>query len=74
LSDNLGNGISSAEGHLKKALGLHPVQKRRFQPKTTQSDPDSPIAPNWLGKIPTPDQPNQVWVADITYIETQLIH
>jgi transposase InsO family protein len=45
-------------------------QKRRFVPRTTQSDHDHPIAPNWLAKVPRPDQPDQIWVVDITYIET----
>ena len=45
-------------------------QKRRFVPRTTQSDHDHPIAPNWLAKVPRPDKPDQVWVVDITYIET----
>jgi putative transposase len=46
-------------------------QKRRFRPRTTQSDHAHPIAPNWLAQVPAPDRPDQVWVADITYIETQ---
>lgn len=50
--------------------GLRAVQKKRFVPGTTQSDPALPIAPNWLAKIPTPDQPDQVWLSDITYIPT----
>ena len=41
-------------------------QKRRFVPRTTQSDHDHPIAPNWLAKVPQPDQPDQIWVVDIT--------
>ena len=45
-------------------------QKRRFVPRTTQSDHDLPIAPNWLAKVPTPDRPDQLWVVDITYIAT----
>ncbi len=45
-------------------------QKRRFVPRTTQSDHDLPIAPNWLAKVPTPDRPDQIWVVDITYIAT----
>lgn len=45
-------------------------QKRRFVPRTTQSDHDLPLAPNWLAKVPTPDRPNQIWVVDITYIAT----
>jgi putative transposase len=45
-------------------------QKRRFVPRTTQSDHDCPIAPNWLAKVPLPDRPDQVWVVDITYIPT----
>lgn len=45
-------------------------QKRRFVPRTTQSDHDQPIAPNWLAKVPTPVKPDQVWVVDITYIPT----
>jgi putative transposase len=56
---------------LMRARGLRARQKRRFRPRTTQSDHDNPIAPNWLARVPAPDRPDQVWVADITYIETQ---
>ena len=45
-------------------------QKRRYRPQTTQSDHDQPIAPNWLKRIPAAAAPNQIWVADITFIET----
>jgi transposase InsO family protein len=45
-------------------------QKRRYVPRTTQSDHDQPIAPNWLAQVPTPVRPDQVWVVDITYIAT----
>lgn len=55
---------------LMRRMGLRARQKRRFVPRTTQSDHDHPIAPNWLAKVPTPDRPDQVWVVDITYIPT----
>jgi putative transposase len=45
-------------------------QKRRFVPRTTQSHHDRPIAPNWLAQVPAPARPDQVWVADITYLAT----
>ena len=50
---------------------LTPRQKRkRWRPVTTDSNHRQPVAENWLAKVPTPDQPDQVWVADITYIDT----
>lgn len=49
---------------------LRARQKRRFVPSTTQSDHDFPIAPNWMSKVPTPVRPDQVWVVDLTYIQT----
>jgi transposase InsO family protein len=55
---------------LMRQQGLRARQKRRFRPRTTQSDHEHPIAPNWLARVPAPDRPDQVWVADITYIET----
>ena len=47
---------------------LRARQKRRFVPHTTRSDHDQPVAPNLLGKLPAPVRPDQVWVADITYL------
>lgn len=56
---------------LQRQLGLHPRQKRRWRPRTTQCDPRLPVAENWLAKMPEPDRPDQIWVADITYIQTK---
>jgi putative transposase len=51
---------------LMKEHGLT-VQPRRRYVVTTDSDHDGPIFPN-LAKEATPTGPNQLWVADITYI------
>jgi len=48
---------------------LRPTWKRRFV-VTTVSDHTSPIAANHLKRRFTVPQPNQAWVADITYIPT----
>ena len=55
---------------LMREHGLKARQKRRFVPRTTQSDHDQPIAPNWLSQVPLPVKPDQTWVVDITYIAT----
>lgn len=50
---------------------LTPRQKRKhWRPSTTDSNHRQPVAENWLAKMPAPDRPDQVWVADITYIDT----
>jgi putative transposase len=46
-------------------------QKARYRPRTTDSHHDQPIAFNGLAQAPKPTAPNQIWVADITYIKTQ---
>lgn len=43
---------------------------RRYRVRTTDSRHDEPIAPNRLADRPAPTAPNQIWVADITYIPT----
>lgn len=45
-------------------------QRRRYRPRTTDSNHDHPIAPNRLAELPTTTRIDQVWLADITYIET----
>jgi putative transposase len=50
--------------------GIQAITSRRFWVRTTDSHHDLPIAPNRLGKNFAAGQPNQVWLADITYVPT----
>ncbi len=51
---------------LMREHDLQPRQRRRYI-ATTDGDHDLPIFPN-LAKNMTPNGPNQLWVADITYV------
>ena len=51
---------------LMREHALNPKQHRRFI-ATTDSNHNYPIFPD-LAKTMTPDGPNQLWVADITYV------
>lgn len=51
--------------------GLCGRQKGRYRVQTTDSHHDEPIAPHLLAQAPKPTAPNQIWVQDITYIETR---
>lgn len=56
---------------LMKVNGLCGRQKGRYRVRTTDSNHDEPIAPNRLAQAPKATAPNQIWVADITYIQTK---
>jgi putative transposase len=56
---------------LMKQEDLCGRQKRRYRVQTTDSNHDQPIAPNRLAQAPKATAPNQLWVADITYIQTK---
>jgi len=51
---------------LMRENGLQPKRRRRYV-ITTDSDPAGPIFPD-LAKDVVPDRPNQLWVADLTYV------
>jgi transposase InsO family protein len=55
---------------LMKRHGIRARQKRPFRPRTTDSHHPEPIAPNRLKQMRWPAQPDQAWVADITYVWT----
>jgi putative transposase len=50
--------------------GLCGRQKGRYRVQTTDSNHQEPIAPNLLAEAPKPTARNQIWVQDITYIQT----
>jgi len=55
---------------LMRAAGFRGRQKRRYRVVTTDSTHDEPVACNLLTRRPPPKQPDEVWLTDITYIQT----
>lgn len=55
---------------LMRRAGLSGRQQRRFRVRTTDSAHNWPLAPNRLAEAPAATAPNQLWVADVTYIQT----
>jgi putative transposase len=54
---------------IRKKLGIHCKQKRKFK-ATTYSKHNLPVAPNLLNQQFQTSAPNKVWLSDITYIPT----
>ena len=54
---------------LMREMGLSARRGRRT-PRTTDSRHDLPVAPNLLARNFVADRPDQVWLADISYIPT----
>jgi putative transposase len=65
-------GIRVGKQRVQQLMQQHGIRargKRRFR-VTTQSRPGLPVAGNILNRQFTVTAPNQVWVGDITYIDT----
>lgn len=55
-------------GLYMQELGIRSCVSHKYKVQTTDSNHDLPIAPNVLNQAFKTEKPNQVWVADITYI------
>jgi transposase InsO family protein len=55
---------------LMRQQGLKGCSSRKRRVRTTDSNHDQPIAPNLLLDRAAPGRPNEVWVSDITYVQT----
>ena len=55
---------------LMRQAGLAGCRRRRRQPRTTVADPAAKPAPNLVQRAFNPLAPDQLWLADITYLPT----
>jgi putative transposase len=55
---------------LMQSNGIVGQRPRRKRPRTTQRDPAAVAAPNLLAQHFTACRPDEIWLADITYIDT----
>ena len=66
-------GCTASRGRVERLMrhhGIMAITARRFRVCTTDSRHDWPIAPNRLDQNFSAERPNQVWLADITYVPT----
>jgi putative transposase len=65
---------TASRGRVERLMrhhGIRAIMPRRFRVCTTDSRHDLPVAPNRLGQKFAAERPNQVWLADITYVPTE---
>jgi transposase InsO family protein len=66
-----GRGVSRGRiERLMRHYGIRAIMARPRRVRTTDSSHDFPIAPNLLERHFTAVAPNRIWLADITYVET----
>ena len=66
-----GRGVSRGRvERLMRHHGIRAIMARPRRVRTTDSRHDLPIAPNLLDRNFIAIAPNRIWLADITYIET----
>jgi transposase InsO family protein len=66
-------GRGASRGRIERLMRLHGIRAIMTRPRragTTDSRHDLPIAPNLLDRNFVADAPNRIWLADITYVET----
>jgi transposase InsO family protein len=66
-------GIQAGKHRIARLMrenGLVGKAPKRKRPRTTQRSKGALVAPNLLAQDFTASRPNQVWLADITYIDT----
>ena len=66
-------GHGTSRGRIERLMrrhGIRAIMARPRRARTTDSRHDLPIAPNLLDRNFTAEAPNQIWLADITYVET----
>lgn len=66
-------GHSVSRGRIERLMRLHGIRAakgRRFRVVTTDSNHALPVASNLLEQNFSATRPNQIWLADITYIPT----
>lgn len=56
---------------LMRENGIRAKQARKFKPRTTDTDPNLPVAPNILNRQFVRQRPDEAWVGDMTCIATE---
>ena len=69
----MAHGRGASRGRIERLMrhhGIRAIMARPRRARTTDSHHDFPIAPNLLDRNFSATAPNQIWLADITYVET----
>lgn len=73
ITEALPEGMKAGKNRvyrLMKENGIASKTRRKYRPKTTDSNHNLPVAENILNREFTAERPCQKWVSDITYIDT----
>ena len=61
----------NAVAKIMKGLGIRAISHKKFRVCTTDSNRDFPVAANLVDRDFAASKPNEVWLADMTYVPTR---